>query len=63
LRQLVNFARVCDGHHFRPMPLNLADQFVQIRTRRKRHNSKSPGQRLHHRQALPPDRSRGAENG
>jgi hypothetical protein len=55
LREIVGLRGVTNGHYFRPVPLDLSDQFVKIRTRGQCHHAKSPGQRLHDRQALPPD--------
>ena len=52
-RKFVRLDRIANGHYFRPMPLNLTHQFVQIRPRSQRKHAKPTRHRLDYRQALP----------
>src|SRR5215469_3674310 len=50
-------------HHFRLKPLDLPQQFSKVRPGGQRDHAKFSRQRVHHRKALPPNRTRRAQNG
>ena len=63
LRQVVGPLGVSHRNDLRLMPLDLACQFFQIRSGGQRDDAKTAGQRLHHRETLPPDRTGRTQNG
>ena len=62
-RQLISPLRIPDGDDFRVVPLDLPDQLFQVGSRRQRDHTKPLRQSLHHRKALPPNRSARTQNG
>ena len=62
LRKIVGAPCVGHGHHFRLKPCNLPRQFFEVRPGSQRDHAESSRQRLHHRKALPPNRTRRAQD-
>jgi len=55
--QFVGFLFITYGNYFRPMPFNLAGQFLEVAARGQRNDAKPLRQRFHDGKALPTNRA------
>jgi hypothetical protein len=62
-RKLIRLFGVTHGHQLGLVPLDLSSQLLQVSTGSQRDDTKPPGQRFHHRQALLSNRTGGPQYG